>query len=129
MTDRSEVQAVLDDFGRAITSGDGRAAAAIWETPALVVGEEVLSVGSPQEVEQFFGEAKEQYNTRGITGTRAEIVRLDWPTPQIAVAQVRWPYLDATGRTVGEEASTYTFRRNASGELKLRVAVMHGAKE
>lgn len=128
MGDKHEVQSLLDRLGHAVTSGDGRAAAAVWETPALVVGDEqVMSVSSPQEIEQFFGGAKEQYNSRGITDTRPEIVRLDWPTDHIAVAQVRWPYLDADGKSVGEETSTYTLRRNDAGELKLRVALMHGA--
>jgi ketosteroid isomerase-like protein len=128
MGDRSEVQAMLDRFARAITAGDGRAAADVWETPALVVGDEqVMAVSSQQEVEQFFGSGKEQYNARGITDTRPEIVSLDWPTRKIAIVEVRWPYLDAEGKNVGEETSTYTLRRNEAGELKLRVALMHGA--
>ena len=128
--DNAEIQRFLDRMGRAVTSGDGRTAAQMWETPALVLGhEQVMAVSSSQEVEKFFGGAKEQYNAKGITDTRAEIVRLDWPTDRIAIVQVRWPYLDSRGATHGSETSTYTLRRDDRGELKLRVAVMHGASE
>jgi hypothetical protein len=124
---REEVQQLLDRMARAVTGGDGLAMAGMWETPALVLGnDQVMAVSSPQEIEQFFGGAKEQYNQRGITDTRAEIVRLHWPTDRIAIVEVRWPYLDARGAARGYETSTYTLRRADTGDLKLRVAVMHG---
>ena len=127
---RDEVQHFLDRMGRGVTSGDGRAVAAMWELPALVLGDDqAMSIATSREVEQFFGGAKEQYNSRGITDTRAEIIRLEWATSRIAIVQVRWPYLDAQGGFHGEERSTYTLRRNDAGDLKLRVAVMHGASE
>ncbi len=127
---RDEVQHFLDRMGRGVTSGDGRTVAAMWEVPALVLGDDhAMSIGTAHEIEQFFGGAKEQYNAKGITDTRAEIVRLEWATPKIAIVQVRWPYLDAQGNVHGEERSTYTLRRDEAGNLKLRVAVMHGASE
>jgi len=127
---RAEVQQLLDRMARAVTGGDGRTMAEIWETPALVVGDDgVMAVGSAQEVEQFFGGAKEQYNARGITGTRAEIQRLDWPTQRTAIVEVRWPWLDDDGASHGYETSTYTLRRDDAGTLRLRAAVMHGAVE
>lgn len=125
-----EVQTLLDQLASAITSGDGRAVAKLWETPALVVhDEQVIAVGSAQEIETFFGGSNEQYNARGITDTRPEVTRLTWPTTNIAIVEVRWPYLDAAGATHGYETSTYTLRRNEAGELKVRVVVMPGAVE
>jgi hypothetical protein len=102
----------------------------MWETPALVLSDqEVITVGAASEVEQFFSGAKEQYNARGIVDTRPDIVQLRWPTEKIAIVEVRWPYLDARGHELGEETSTYTLRRNEAGDLKVRVAVMHGTSE
>jgi len=125
---RAEVQSLLDRMARSLTAGDGKAVAKMWETPAFVLGDEMaMTVSSEAELEQFFSGAKEQYNAKNITDTRAEIVRLDWPTSRIAIVQVRWPYLDAQGATHGSETSTYTLRRDDSGRLRLRVAVMHGA--
>jgi hypothetical protein len=126
--DESDVQEFLDRFARALIAGDGRTVASLWETPALVVGDEMLqAVQSAAELETFFGGAKAQYNQRGIVDTRANIVRLSWATPRIAIAQVRWPYLNPRGEEVGEETSTYTLRRDPSGTLKICAAVMHGA--
>ena len=126
--DDADVQALLDRMAKALTAGDARTVASLWETPALVVGDEMLqAVQSTAELEKFFAGAKDQYNKMGITDTRADIVRLTWATPRIAIVQVRWPYLDARRQEVGEETSTYTLRRNQAGELKLCAAVMHGA--
>jgi hypothetical protein len=126
--DEADVQELLDRMARALTSGDGRAVASLWETPALVVGDEMLqAVQSADELEAFFGGARAQYNQKGIVDTRAHIVRLSWATPRIAIAQVRWPYLNARGDEIGEETSTYTLRRDPTGVLKICAAVMHGA--
>lgn len=126
--DEADVQEFLDRMARALTAGDARTVAAMWETPSLVLGDEMLlAVRTNAEVERFFSGAKDQYNKMGITDTRGDIVRLTWATHRIAIVQVRWPYLDARGEEVGEETSTYTLRRNQEGQLKLCAAVMHGA--
>jgi hypothetical protein len=46
----------------------------------------------------------------------------------VFLVDVRWPYLDAGGNEKGEESSTYTLRTDDTGELKLHVAVMRGAR-
>jgi hypothetical protein len=126
--DESDIQEFLDRMAKALTAGDGRTVAAMWELPALVVGDEMLQAPrSTAELEQFFSGAKDQYNKMGVVDTRADIVRLTWATPRIAIVQVRWPYLDARGEEVGDETSTYTLRRNQAGDLRLCAAVMHGA--
>jgi hypothetical protein len=123
----TSVRDFLERLARALTAGDGRAAAALWEIPALVVGDTMTKVvSSREEMEAFFGGAKQQYNTRGVSDTRPDIVRLRWVTDRMAIVEVRWPYLDERGNEVGEEASTYTIRRDDAGDLKLVAAVMHG---
>jgi hypothetical protein len=125
--DRAEVQGLLNQMARALTAGDGAAVARLWDTPAMVLGDNMAQVvSSPDELARFFSGAKEQYNKLGITDTRADIVHLSWPTDRIALVEVRWPYLDANAREQGAETSTYTLRKDESGQLKLRVAVMHG---
>lgn len=121
------VREFLDRFASALTAGDGRAVAALWETPAFVLGDQMARVvNSAQEVEQFFSGAKDQYNARGIAEARAEILELDWLSEHIVQVEARWPYLDAYGQELGHETSTYTLMRNEEGSLRLRVAVMHG---
>jgi len=122
------VRDFLDEFARALTAGDGRAVAKLWETPAFVLGDEMVRVvQSPQEVETFFAGAKEQYNAMGITEARAEILELDWLTDRIVQVEARWPYQDSFGEELGYETSTYTLVRDDAGKLRLRIAVMHGA--
>ena len=79
--DNAALRALLAKLARAVTSGDGKAAAAIWATPALVIGDDMaLTVGSSADIQDVFGGAKAQYNARGITDTRPDILRLDWVT-------------------------------------------------
>lgn len=124
---RAEVQQMLERMAGALTQGDGKTVASMWETPALVIGDQgVQAVGFNHEVEQFFAGAKQQYNKMGIVDTRPEIQQLRWATDRIAVVEVRWPWLDAAGRESGSETSTYTLRRDDGGRLRVRAVVMHG---
>jgi hypothetical protein len=126
--DQAEIQDLLDRFAEALTAGDGIAAGRAWAVPAFVMDDAMVRpVSTISEVEQFFSGAKQQYNTRGITDTRAELIDLRWPTAGIALAEVRWPYLDENGNERGEEVSTYLLRRNDAGELRIQGAIMHGA--
>ena len=125
--DNAAVRTLLAGLAHALTSGDGRAAAATWATPALVIADDVaLTVISSNELQEVFGGAKEQYNARGIAETRADILRLNWLTSRLAIVEVRWPYLTAEGAEVGEETSTYVIRREPDNRLAIRASVMHG---
>ena len=128
--DNAAVRALLARLARALTSGDGKAAAAMWATPALVIGDDMaLTVSSTTDLQDVFGGAKAQYNARGITDTRPDILRLDWVTNRLAIVEVRWPYLAQDGDEVGEETSTYVIRREPDGRLAIRATVMHGEAE
>jgi len=125
--DNAAIRALLARLAHAMMSGDGEAAAALWATPALVLGDDMaLTVSSSSDVRDVFGGAKAQYNARGIAGTRPDIMRLDWLTHGLAIVEVRWPYLGTEGDEVGEETSTYVIRREPDGRLAIRAAVLHG---
>ena len=126
--EQASVQEYLDRFAEAMTSGDMKAMAKLWGVPAFVIGAtEARVVQSESEVEQFFAGAKDNYNERGISGTRAEITDLDWVGDDLVIATVRWPYLDANDRVLGEEASSYTLLRGEDGSFKLRIITLRGA--
>jgi hypothetical protein len=126
---RASVQDYLDRFAVAMTSGDSRTLAQLWEVPAFVIDKErALSVQSLTDVEQFFAGSKAMYNARGITSTRAEIQDLDVIDDDLVMVRVRWPYLDENGDEHGAESSTYTLKRGEDGQLKMRVATMRGAR-
>jgi hypothetical protein len=121
------VKDFLDRFAEAFTAGDGEAVAKLWRTPAFVLSAEMARpVSEPSEVAEFFGGARDQYNEIGITGTRAEIVRLDEISDHLVMVRVRWPYLDKDGDAMGAETSTYTLSREGDDDWKIRIAVMHG---
>jgi len=125
--DNDAVRALLARLAGALTSGDGKAAASLWGTPAFVLGDELaLTVGSSADIQDVFGGAQAHYAARGIVGTRPDILRLDWLTHRLAIVEVRWPYLAADGDELGEETSTYLIRREPDGRLAIRAAVMHG---
>ena len=121
--------ALVDFFDRlasALGRGDAASIAAAWEAPALVVSDGgVHLVASRGEVESFFAGARDQYISRGIAATRAEIVRVSWLGERTALAEVRWPQLDEKGRELGDERTTYTLRINDAGELQIRAAIAH----
>jgi hypothetical protein len=121
------VHVLFDRLGRALGAADGAAIARMWDVPALVVADQGMhAVTALGEIEQFFSLAAAQYQSRGIRGTRAEIVRLDWATDRLAIVRVRWPFLDGGGQEIGEETTTYTLRRNEDGDLRICVAILHG---
>ena len=128
--DNAAVRALLVGLAHALTSGDGKSAAATWATPALVIADDLaLTVTSHDELQDVFRGAKAQYNARGIADTRPDILRLDWVTDRLAIVEVRWPYLAADGDEIGEETSTYVIRREPDGRLAIRASVMHGEAE
>ena len=124
---KASVQNYLDRFSEAMTSGDTQTMATLWQVPAFVIGSGMTRVvQSSQEVEQFFAGSKDMYNERGITGTRAEILDLDWVADNLVTVRVRWPYLGTKGEVLGEESSSYTLLMDESGEFKVCVIVMRG---
>jgi len=124
-----ELRTFLTELARAVTTGDGEAAARLWEVPAFVIGSGMArSLANPEEIAQFFGGARAQYNANGITATRPQIVSEDWIDDDLVTVSVRWPYLESNGREIGAETSDYTISRAADGSLRLRVAVMRGVE-
>jgi hypothetical protein len=123
------IRQLLQRFARAFTTGDGEGAAACWEVPALIVADDgSRAVNSLQEVADFFGGAREQYNAQGVTGTRADVDCVEWYTPRLASVEVTWPWLDAQGRETGKsEASVYVVRLGKDGQARITAVVMRGA--
>jgi hypothetical protein len=125
-----EVKQFVEGLARSITMGNGRSAVRFWEIPALVVGDELVrAVTSNAEVEEHFSTAKHDYAARGIVDTQPQVVSLQWISKRIVNVCVRWPYLDGRGDEVGEESMTYTLRRDDAGNLRLRVAILHGERK
>lgn len=111
------VQAFLNGFGKALTAGDGETIARMWETPAFVLSRKMSRVArTSEEVAEFFGGARGEYNEIGIVDTEPQIIRRDEITDHIVMVRVRWPYLDSQGMERGAETSTYTLSRAGEGD-------------
>ncbi len=122
-----EVRHYLDVYARAVTNGDVRGVSAMWAVPSLVLGDYgAQAVTDLLQIQTLFAGAKEHYAAHGIVDTRPDIQSIQWLTPHIVVADVRWPLFDADHHERGVEYSTYTLERDGGGELKMRVAVMRG---
>lgn len=127
--DEAALRTMLSRLSRAVTSGDGKAAAACWEVPALVLSDEgSRAVATLEEVAQFFAGAKAQYNRQGIADTRPEVEDLTWLTGQLASVTVRWPYLDSVGRDMGRSESSVYLVRVSEGKARICVAAMRGVQ-
>ncbi|MEA3190291.1 MAG: hypothetical protein QOD77_873 [Thermoplasmata archaeon] len=126
--DASEVQAFLDGFAAAVTAGDGKAAAACFDYPALMVmGDATQPLEEPEAVAAFFAQAPEQYHAKGIEDTRADIQDVEWLNDRLVLVRTHFPYLDAAGADTGDgETSLYLMRRRKDGSLGLCVAVPLG---
>ena len=121
-----EVQRLFDELALALNESDPERVARVWQAPALVLADGLeRMMGSLDELRSAFSRARVQYRDRGIESTRAEMVRIDWPTQEIALVEVHWPHLDHEGREIGGERSTFTLRRE-DGALKIRAVVVHG---
>lgn len=127
---RGEIQDLLNTIARAITAGDGETVAKLYEVPAFVVGDMMaMPVTSTEEVAKFYGQGKEQYNQRGITDTRADIIDIEKLGEKTYAVQVRWPYLDDKGTEIGGEKSDYILRRDDKGKLRIRTVLMRGEEK
>lgn len=127
---RGEIQDLLNTIARAITAGDGETVAKLYEVPAFVVGDMMaIAVESHEQVAAFYAGGKEQYNQRGITDTRADIIDIEKLGEKTIQVQVRWPYLDDAGKEVGGEKSDYILRRDDNGKLRIRAVLMRGEEK
>lgn len=124
---RWRVQRYLDQFCEAMLDGNTKTLAAMWAIPAFVVDRKDTRVIQDRgEIERFFSGAPQMYHERGIVNTRALIEALDIIDEDLVMVNVRWPYIDESGRDIGSESSTYTLKANESGVFRMCVCTMRG---
>lgn len=111
------LQGFLEHYCRCLTAGDGQGAAACFEVPAFMAMAESrhgpsVVLDDPAKVADFFAQAPQQYNARGIATTFPDVRSVQWVAPALALVHVRFPYLDAHGNDLGDgETSLYLVRR------------------
>ena len=121
------IRAFLAAFCGAMARGDTPAAVSMWETPAMIVGEQAVRIlRSGNDMLGFFAQAKQHYNLEGAIASRPDVASIHWATGTIAIVEVRWPHLDEENNELGAEVWTYVLRR-AIKEWRIRVGIVHGA--
>lgn len=127
---RGEIQELLNTIAKAITAGDGETVARLFEYPAFAIHRGgAMAIDSFDETAKFFGTGKAEYNKRGITDTRGDIIDIEKIGDDLVVVEVRWPYLDAKGKEIGGERSDYTLLRDKQGKLRVRSILMRGEEK
>lgn len=112
------VRQLLDSYGQALGEGDLTAIADCYAYPSVIVGDDTtMIVSTPAQVESFFGAAREQYRTVGLTTAHAEIERIDQLGSRPGVlwsVDVRWSNCDGDGVERATESHRYVVRRTDS---------------
>lgn len=107
-------------FGAALSSGNLEIITKCWAVPSYILDERLtLSVSSTEDLEKIFTIKKKNYNERGISEVRPEILGVQWMTDQIVVANVKWLLLDKSGKKNGYETAFYTLKMDKNGKLKI----------
>jgi hypothetical protein len=123
-TPTSEIAAFLDRYAEALTAGDLPGIAACYVLPALVVGDAAtIPVTEAGQIEAAYADAAEAYRAKDLVAIRPELGGLDLLTPNLALADVRWSYLDEAGEARQHTSYRYLLRRSNPGELGIQVVV------
>jgi hypothetical protein len=108
---RIEIKSMLENLGRAVTSGDLDSVSAFYSYPSLfLVAGTTTVLESAEQLEGLFGKGREWYISQGIVETRSELIEFEPLTEDTAAVTVRWPGFDAEGNENYTEASYYVIQ-------------------
>lgn len=118
--DHDRVTRFFEGYGEAVAAGDLPRIAGSYLTPALVLGPgATIPVATGEEVEAAFRGAADAHRARGLVTARATVERLEPITDDLAMADIRWEYLDAEGRVAEGNDYRYVLRRSVEGALAI----------
>jgi hypothetical protein len=125
----------LTEFLRHLSAGDARAAAELWDVPALILGDE--HVHGPLSRERL-AEMLADTPGPGALGPTAQrngdgppelmVERVEWTSRRVAAVDVRWARLPRGGLLHGIEAATFLVRTDESNQPKIRALVLRSAR-
>jgi hypothetical protein len=134
-SDTEALVPLLVAFLRHLTVGDARAAAALWDVPALILGDE--HVHGPLSRERLAevltdtpgpGALERRAERAGDTPLELLVERVEWTSQRVAAIDVRWPRLRRGGVLHGIEAATFLVRSDELNHPKIRGLVLHSAR-
>lgn len=120
----------LEALALAISEGNRGALTQMWEAPCFVLShDDAHTLEGDTQIEEFCAAARDRYNTRGVTHTKPQVVRMDEISDRIVCVRVRWPWLDSDEIEMGADVSTYTLcRTGEDDDWRVRIAIVHGSE-
>lgn len=137
-----ELVSLLAEFFRHLSAGDADAAAASWDVPALILGDDhVHGPLSRDRLAQMLvdrpGPSPLDPSPPELPAVRdadvpldlqmvdLQVERLEWTSRRVAAIDVRWTPLPHAGLLHGIEAATFLVRIDELGQPKIRGLVLH----
>jgi hypothetical protein len=127
---------LLAEFLRHLSVGDARAAAALWDVPALILGDEhVHGPLSRDRLAELLvdtpgpGALQRRAQPAGEAPPELRVERVEWTSQRVAAIDARWPRLARGGLLHGIEAATFLVRSDELSQPKIRGLVLHSARQ
>jgi ketosteroid isomerase-like protein len=128
--DAAVIERFLEDYGAALSAGDGEAIAGMWDVPALVVSDDGAGDGArvvlttADETAEHFSDAPTAYRGAGIVAIRAEHVTIEQLSDRYCTAEVRWLGIGPDGApTTYRERSMYLLRSTGERSVRIQMAM------
>lgn len=118
----------LDDFARHLRRGDATAAAALWDVPALLLGDFVVHGPlSAARLAELLSEA-----TGPATGSAAlpsaTLERVEWASERVARVDTGWPGGAQTGLFDAVAATTFYLRVDELSHPRIRALILRASR-
>lgn len=134
-SDSAALGSVLSEFLRHLCAGDTAAAAALWDVPALILGDEhAHGPLSRERLAEMLADmpgpgALDGAGTRGEPArVEARIERVEQISQRVTAIDARWPQLRRGGLLHGIDAATFLVRIDEHGHPKIRGLLLRSAR-
>jgi hypothetical protein len=122
-----DVAAFVDLFLDLFAAGDVAGITRLWDTPALVLGDEqVHGAMSLAQLEKLFLDAVFAQASQSFPGSE-QIESVEWISRRVAMVELPWPQRSVGGFLRGVEATTFFLRIDQRGHLKIRALMLRGS--
>jgi hypothetical protein len=134
-SDSAALVPVLSEFLRHLSAGDTHAAAALWDVPALILGDE--HVHGPLSRDRLAEVLADMPGPGALEGparhdgeapVQLVVDCVEWTSQRVAAIDARWPRLLRGGLLHGVDAATFLVRIDEFSQPKIRGLVLRSAR-
>lgn len=137
-----DLVALVAAFTGFLDVGEAERAAALWDVPALILGDShVHGPLSLERVARWLALANDDgtHAAAGHAGSGSLearewpneplIERVDWVSARVASVETRWPHRPRGGLLAGVHATTFLIRVDQFGQAKIRGLLLHSESQ